>query len=195
MTILEKVRAGEVPPEVRQVAADEHVDLTELCRDVAAGRTVVPANRKRRAARVCGIGRGLRTKVNANIGTSRDYPDLDKELKKLDAALDAGTDTVMDLSTGGDLQAIRRAVLERSPVPVGSVSIYDAAVHAVEKGRNILAMTPQSMLAAFRTHAEDGVDFITVHAGVTRDVVADLKRRPRVCGIVSRGGTFLAEWM
>jgi phosphomethylpyrimidine synthase len=102
----------------------------------------------------------------------------------------------MDLSTGGNLRAIRRAIVRHSPVPVGSVSIYDAAVTAVaESGKNILAMTCESMLAAFRAHASDGIDFITVHAGVTREVLADLAGHPRVCGMVSRGGTFLAEWM
>ncbi|KPJ51946.1 MAG: phosphomethylpyrimidine synthase, partial [Planctomycetes bacterium DG_58] len=196
MTILEQLRAGKIPPEVERVAAQEHVDVKALAESVARGHVVIPANRNRRAERLTGIGKGLRTKVNANIGTSRDYPDLDKELAKLDAAVEAGTDTVMDLSTGGDLVAIRRAIIERSPVPVGSVCVYDAAVTAVEtSGKNILAMTPQSMLEAFRAHASDGVDFITVHAGVTREVLADLEAHPRVCGMVSRGGTFLATWM
>jgi len=196
MTLLEKVRAGKIPVEVRHVAADERVDPEVLARNIALGHAVVPANRCRKAKRFLGIGKGLRTKVNANIGTSRDYPRVAKELAKLDAAVKAGADAVMDLSTGGDIRAIRRAVVKHSPIAVGSVSIYDAAVAAVAGvGKNILAMTPDSMLAAFRAHAEDGIDFITVHAGVTRDVLADLAAHPRVCGMVSRGGTFLAEWM
>jgi phosphomethylpyrimidine synthase len=196
MTLLDKVRAGKIPVEVRKVAAEERVDPEVLARNVALGHAVVPANRRRKADRVVGIGKGLRTKVNANIGTSRDYPKIDKELAKLDAAVQAGADTVMDLSTGGDIRAVRRAVVKRSPIAVGSVSIYDAAVSAVVgSGKNILAMTPESMIAAFRAHAQDGIDFITVHAGVTRDVLRDLATRPRVCGMVSRGGTFLAEWM
>ena len=196
MTLLEKVHAGKIPVEVRHVAADECVDPEVLARNIALGHAVVPANRCRKAKRFLGIGKGLRTKVNANIGTSRDYPRVAKELAKLDAAVKAGADAVMDLSTGGDIRAIRRAVVKHSPIAVGSVSIYDAAVAAVAGvGKNILAMTPDSMLAAFRAHAEDGIDFITVHAGVTRDVLADLAGRPRVCGMVSRGGTFLAEWM
>jgi phosphomethylpyrimidine synthase len=195
MTILEKVRAGEVPAEIRRVAAEEGVEESALAKSVAAGHVVIPASRNRRAAKVFGIGLGLRTKVNANIGTSRDYADLSRELRKMEAAVAAGADTIMDLSTGGDIRAIRRSIIARCPVPVGSVSIYDAAVRAVEEGRNILAMTPESMLEAFRAHAEDGIDFITVHAGVTREVAAALRGSPRVCGVVSRGGTFLMEWM
>jgi phosphomethylpyrimidine synthase len=195
MTILDEVRRGTIPPEVREVAADEGVAVGLLGESVARGHVVIPANRRRKARRLVGIGKGLRTKVNANIGTSRDYPELEAELAKLDAAVEAGADTVMDLSTGGDLRAVRRAIIARSPVPVGSVSIYDAAVRAVETGGgNVLAMTSDGMIEAFRDHAEDGVDFITVHAGVTRAVLAELSARPRVCGIVSRGGTFLAEW-
>jgi phosphomethylpyrimidine synthase len=143
MTLLEKVRAGKVPVEIRHVAAQERVDPDVLAQTVALGCAVVPANKYRKAERVIGIGQGLRTKVNANIGTSRDYPKADKELAKLDAAVEAGADTVMDLSTGGNIRAIRRAVVKRSPIAVGSVSIYDAAVAAVAgAGKNILAMTP-----------------------------------------------------
>jgi len=196
MTILERVRSGEVPSEIAEVAAAEHVDAKTLAERVAAGRALVCANRSRRAERLVGIGEGLRTKVNANIGTSRDYAEVERELDKLDAATEAGADTVMDLSTGGDLRVIRKAIIERSKLPVGSVCIYEAAVRAVEDtGKGILEMTPDGMIDAFRVHAEDGVDFITLHAGVTRDVIAKLESMPRVCGIVSRGGTFLAEWV
>ena len=196
MTILEKVRSGEVPSEIAEVAAAEQVDAKTLAERVAAGRALVCANRSRRAERLVGIGEGLRTKVNANIGTSRDYAEVERELDKLDAATEAGADTVMDLSTGGDLRVIRKAIIERSKLPVGSVCIYEAAVRAVEDtGKGILEMTPDGMIDAFRVHAEDGVDFITLHAGVTRDVIAKLESMPRVCGIVSRGGTFLAEWV
>ena len=196
MTILEQARAGKVPSELKAVAAEEKLDAKTLAARVAAGRAVVCANRSRRAERLVGVGEGLRTKVNANIGTSRDYPSLERELEKLDAAVDAGADTVMDLSTGGDLRVIRKAIIEHSQIPVGSVCVYEAAVRAVEDtGKGILEMTPDGMIDAFRIHAEDGVDFITVHAGVTREVIAKLTEMPRVCGIVSRGGTFLAEWV
>ncbi len=196
MTIIERCRAGQIPDEIKRVAAEEKVCPKTLAERVAAGRATVCAGKNRRAERLLGVGEGLRTKVNANIGTSRDYPELDKELAKLDAAVEAGADAVMDLSTGGDLRAVRKAVIDRSPVGVGSVCIYEAAVRAVAApGSNILAMTPESMLEAFRMHAEDGVDFVTIHAGVTREVLKSLAAQPRVCGIVSRGGTFLAEWV
>ena len=196
MTIIERCKAGEIPDEIKRVAAEEKVCAKTLAERVAKGTVTVCAAKNRKAGRLLGIGEGLRVKVNANIGTSRDYPKLESELIKLDAAVEAGADAVMDLSTGGDLRAIRKAILSRSPVSIGSVCIYEAAVQAIESGgRNILAMTPESMIAAFRTHAEDGVDFITVHAGVTQSVLKLLAASPRVCGIVSRGGTFLAEWV
>ena len=195
MTIIERCKAGEIPDEIKRVAADENVCAKSLAQLVAAGRATVCAGKNRKCAKLLGVGEGLRTKVNANIGTSRDYPALDKELAKLDAAVEAGADAVMDLSTGGDLRAIRKAILSRSPVGIGSVCIYEASVRAIEDGSNILAMTPESMLDAFRVHAEDGVDFITLHAGVTQDVLKTLAAHPRVCGVVSRGGTFLMEWV
>ena len=196
MTIIERCKAGQIPDEIKRVASEENVCPKALAERVARGVATVCAGKNRKAARFLGIGEGLRTKVNANIGTSFDYPELDKELAKLDAAIEAGADAVMDLSTGGDLRAVRKAVIERSTVAVGSVCVYEAAVRAIALGgTNILAMTPESMIEAFRMHAEDGVDFITVHAGVTREVLKSLATKPRVCGIVSRGGTFLAEWV
>ncbi len=196
MTILENVRAGDIPGAVEKAAAAENVDAKVLAENIALGHAIVPANKRRKATRFVGIGKGLRTKVNANIGTSGDYANVDDELAKLSAAVEAGTDTVMDLSTGGDLRAMRKAIIDNSEVPVGSVCIYEAAVRAVsDSGGNILEMTPDSMIDAFRVHAEDGVDFITVHAGVTSEVVKALESQPRVCGVVSRGGTFLYEWV
>ena len=195
MTILEKVRAGEVPPEVKHVADDERVDVQQLCESIMRGHVVIPANVRRKAEGLLGIGTGLRTKVNANIGTSRDYPEVERELAKLAAAIDAGADSVMDLSTGGDLRTIRRKLMDNCPVTVGSVCIYEAGVQAVENGRGIMDMPEADIIDAFLTHAEDGVDFITIHAGVTREVVKVFEAHPRTCGIVSRGGTFLYRWM
>ena len=195
MTILTDARKGIASQLVHRIARDERTEPDRLLAGLVNGSVVIPANRQRTIRRPVGIGAGLRTKVNANIGTSEDYPNLDAELVKLRTAVDAGTDTVMDLSTGGDLEVIRRRILEESPVPVGSVSIYDAAVESVRSAGSILEMTAASMLEAFRRHAVDGVDFVTIHAGVTRAVVEDLVPGSRVCGIVSRGGTFLAQWM
>jgi len=200
MTKLEQARSGAAVPEIEAVAAGEKTAAEVVRGRVADGRIVLPLNLRRKALGLpgippCGIGEGLRTKVNANIGTSQDFADARAELEKLDVAVDAGADTVMDLSTGGDIRSIRRRILEASRVPVGTVPIYDAAVRALRRGRKIPSMTAADILRAVRDHAEQGVDFVTVHCGVTTEVLRTLERSPRVCGIVSRGGTFLAAWM
>ena len=199
MTQLEQARRGIVTPQMEGVAAEEKTPAEAILDRIASGRLAIPYNKRRDelglpAITPCGIGEGLRTKVNANIGSSGDFPDLDAEIEKLNAAVEAGTDTVMDLSTGGDIRAIRQTILERSSVPIGTVPIYDAAVTAVRKHGTVRAMTASSILDAVRGHAEQGVDFVTVHCGVTRAVLETLRRSSRVCGIVSRGGSFLANW-
>jgi len=195
MTQLELARAGKISDEMRRAAEAEAMDPERLRQLLAEGKAALPANKSRERKAPSAVGLGIRTKVNANIGTSADYPDADKELVKLAAAEEAGADMVMDLSTGGDLVAIRQAVLERASVPIGTVPVYDAAVQAARAEGSIRAMTPDAILATVRAHAEQGVDFVTVHCGVTREVVATLEKSPRVCGMVSRGGTILAHWM
>jgi phosphomethylpyrimidine synthase len=142
-----------------------------------------------------GVGANLKIKVNANIGTSADVHDEDFELRKLEASVKAGADTVMDLSTGGDLRSVRRKIISESPIPVGSVPIYEAIVESVRKRGGGEKMQPEEMLDAIRLHGEDGISFVTVHCGVTLSALAYLEKKPRVCGIVSRGGSFLARWM
>jgi phosphomethylpyrimidine synthase len=141
------------------------------------------------------VGVGLRVKVNANIGTSGDLSDEGFELRKLEAAINAGTDAVMDLSTGGNLRSIRRRIVQASAVPIGSVPIYEAIVNAIRRKGDPDAMEPSEMLDAIRQHGEDGVSFVTVHCGVNLEALARLESKPRVCGIVSRGGSLLARWM
>jgi phosphomethylpyrimidine synthase len=199
MTQLEAARQGAITPQMQRVAAQEK-QPPEAVRDrVAAGRAVICANRRRGQLDLgepaCGIGEGLRTKVNANIGSSADYADGEAELAKVDAAVEAGADTLMDLSTGGPLRDIRRRILERCAVPLGTVPIYDAAVQAARAEGGIRHMTAEGMLRAVREHAEQGVDFLTLHCGVTRAAVRALETSPRVAGVVSRGGSFLATWM
>jgi len=199
MTQISEARQGRLTAEMLRVSEAERV-APEAVRDaVARGHLTICCNRRRAALGlpqpVCGIGRGLRTKVNANIGTSADYPDLDAELAKLHVAVEAGADAVMDLSTGGDLRSIRQKVLEQSPVVVGTVPIYEAAVRAAREHGGIRHMTAESILSAVRQHAEQGVDFLTLHCGVTLAALEVLRQSPRVAGIVSRGGSFLATWM
>ena len=195
MTQLQQARKNIITQEMKQVAKDEDVDPEYIREKISEGKVIIPVNRKRKATRFCGIGVGLKTKVNANIGTSPDYVNVEVELEKLKASVDAGADAVMDLSTGGDLRAIRRKIIESSSITVGSVPIYEAAVKAVKNKQTIVNMTASDMLDAVRLHCEDGVDFITVHCGATKGVLKHLKENKRICGVVSRGGTFLVEWM
>jgi phosphomethylpyrimidine synthase len=195
MTQLEMARSGSISPEMKTVAQDEELDVEILRQRIADGLVVIPANKNHRGLTPRGVGLGLRTKVNANLGTSADYCDLDTELSKVKAAIEAGADAVMDLSTGGDLGAIRRAIMARCSLPLGSVPIYEAAVKAITAHDAIVAMTEEDIFAAIENHCRDGVDFITVHCGVTQRALALLKSQGRVAGIVSRGGSFLAAWM
>jgi len=142
-----------------------------------------------------GIGQGLSTKVNANIGTSSDYSDVSIELEKLRVAIDSGADTVMDLSTGGDIPAIRRVIIAVSTRPIGTVPIYQAGIDAIEKHGAIVKMTVDDIFAAIEDNARDGVDFLTLHCGVTRAAIARLKQQGRVTDVVSRGGAFMVGWM
>lgn len=196
MTQLEAAREpGKPTPEMELAAGREPVDADRLCQLVKEGRAVVLTNSARRPERPCAVGTGLWTKVNANIGTSRDYADVGHELRKLAVAEEAGADTVMDLSTGGDLAAIRKELVAHAKTPLGSVPIYEAGAVAVESGKRVVDMTVEDMIGAVRRHAADGISFVVVHCGVTRDVLRTLRESKRVCGIVSRGGAFLAGWI
>ena len=195
MTQLMLAREGTVTDEMRRAAELDGLEPELLRRLIADGRAVLPANRNRERGRPVAIGEGLHTKVNANIGTSADYPEPEKELEKLEVSEEAGADTVMDLSTGGDLRCIRQAILDAASVPIGTVPVYDAGTRAIREHGSVRAMTADGILATVRAHAEQGVDFLTLHCGVTSAVVDTLVRHRRVCGMVSRGGTFLAEWI
>jgi len=162
---------------------------------VADGRVVIPHNKHRAATDVVGIGKAMRVKVNANLGTSPDYADPEMELAKVRAAAAAGADTVMDLSTGGDVPAIRRRLMDACDLTLGTIPIYEAAARAARDYGDVARMAADDILASVRRHAEDGVDFVTVHCGVTRRIVGSEALARRLCGIVSRGGTFLAHWM
>lgn len=175
------------------IAKKEQVDPVCLERNFDSG--VVAIFKPTPTGRAVAVGRELSVKVNANIGTSEDLADEDRERRKLEAAQNAGADTVMDLSTGGDLRSVRRAIVSESSIPVGSVPIYEAIVQSVRSKGGGETMEPDEMLDAIRLHGEDGISFVTVHCGVTLSALERLKAKPRVCGIVSRGGSFLARWM
>jgi phosphomethylpyrimidine synthase len=194
MTQLQAAKAGTITREMEAVARDEGRDPSWLAEQIAVGRVVIPYNRASTFKPV-GIGAGLRTKVNANLGTSPLRSCMEEELEKLRAAVDAGADAVMDLSTGGDLEAIRREIIGASPLMVGTVPIYQVSAECAEQGGNILDMTPDMFFEVIRKHAVSGVDFITVHCGVTREVVHQVDDKPRVAGVVSRGGAMHAAWI
>lgn len=195
MTQLESARKGIITEEMRLCAKREGVDPEFIRRGVEEGTIVVVRNNRHTVIDPCAIGRGLKTKVNANVGTSRDHADMELELEKVRASVEAGADTIMDLSTGGDLGAIRKAVMKASTVAVGTVPIYQAAVGAVQRGKSIVEMTADDIFRAIEENGEDGVDFITVHCGVTRRSVRCIEDQGRLLGIVSRGGSILAHWM
>ncbi len=195
MTQLELARKGTVSSQMKHIAEREKVETSSVVRDIAAGEVIIPANLNHRNLIPCGIGKGLRTKVNANIGTSSDFCDLNTELSKLETAVAFGADTVMDLSTGGDISDIRRAIMHGSTVPVGTVPIYQAGIEAIDNHGAIVNMTVEEIFAVIEEHAKDGVDFMTVHCGVTQESLVRLKRQGRKTDIVSRGGAFLIGWM
>ncbi len=195
MTQLEKARRGVITTEMAIAAGVENVEPEYIRQGVAAGTIVLCRNINHTGIRPLAIGAGLRTKVNANIGTSKDGNDLPAELEKLALAIAAGADAVMDLSTGGDLAHIRREVMNNSSVAIGTVPIYQAAVKMTDAGRAVSEMTADEMFEVIEENGRDGVDFITVHCGVTRRTVAAMEEKGRVLGIVSRGGSMTANWM
>jgi len=195
VTQLELARRGVVSPEMELVAEAEGLDPELIRQGVSEGVIVIPANVNHKLGCYCGIGKGLRTKVNANIGTSSVYGDIDTELEKLRISVEYKSDTVMDLSTGGDIGAIRLAILRESPIPLGTVPIYEAGIEAIEKREAIVNMTADDLFAVIEQQAEEGVDFITVHCGVTRAAIDRLKRQGRRTDVVSRGGAFLVGWI
>ena len=187
---LMKEAARSIPGPVKAVAEREGVDAARLARLVAGGRAVVPAN-PRHPCPPMGIGEGLRVKVNANIGTSPEHIDLEEELEKARVAVKFGADTIMDLSIGGDVDDVRRTIMKKVRVPIGTVPIYQAAL-LVDDVRD---MGPDDMFKAIEAHAKDGVDFMTIHAGVTTTAVDLLRRQGRVMDVVSRGGAILTAWI
>ena len=195
MTQLELAREGTISPQMTVVAEQEKVAAEVIRQGLADGTIVIPANINHANLTPFGIGRGLRTKVNANIGTSSDFGNMETELEKLQVAVDSGADTVMDLSTGGDLSAIRCAVIASSRVPIGTVPIYQAGIEAIERYSAIVKMTVDELFETIEEHARDGVDFVTVHCGVTRQAISRLKQQGRVADVVSRGGAFLIGWI
>jgi len=195
-TQMEEARAGRITEEMKVVARVEGVSEEAIRRRVAKGTVIIPGNvRRRKGVKVVGVGEGLRTKVNVNVGTSVAYVNVDMEIEKAKVAVKYGTDTLMDLSTGGDLDAIRRKLMEVASVPFGTVPVYQAFIEAARKKGAGVHMDEDDLFGVIEKHLRDGVDFMTVHAGITLNIVKKLNKTERKAGIVSRGGAMLAAWM
>ncbi len=180
--------------ELAKVACEEGIKPEELKHNLNAGTVVLIGSRFHRTKPLA-LGKGIRTKINANIGTSPDYADLKYELRKLKVAIESGADAVMDLSTGGDINRIRREIIKASSVVVGTVPIYQVAIEARKKKKPFTKASVEEIFEVIEKHLEDGVDFITVHCGVTQESIAGIDKKKRVCGVVSRGGSMMIEWM
>ena len=186
MTLMDETRRGRVPYQIDVVAEKEEMEPGKLARLVASGRVVVPKS-VRREIPPMGVGEHLTTKVNVNVGTSQSLDSSETEVEKALAAVQAGADTIMDLSTGGDLDLVRRKILDCVSVPVGTVPIYQAAVNQ--------DLTSQGLFNALEKHAKDGVDFVTVHVGVNKNSLERLRQDPRIMGVVSRGGSLTMKYI
>lgn len=194
-TQMQMAREGKITDAMKMIAAAEKIPAEKIREGVAQGVIAICANVNHKNLVPCGVGAGLRTKVNANIGTSSTYPDIEPELLKLDEAIKCGADSVMDLSTGNNIDVSRRKIIGHSTIMVGTVPIYQAAVAAIKNHGAIVAMTEEDLLKTIETQAKDGADFMTLHCGVTRSAIEKLRTQKREMDIVSRGGSFIAGWI
>ena len=191
-TQMDAARKGILTLQMEQVLAKESISKPDLMERLALGQIAVPANKNHHCLRAAGVGRGLSTKINVNLGVSKDVCSFDAEMNKAKLALKYKADAVMDLSVSGDTRGFRKRLAREMPVMIGTVPIYDTLTRT---GKPTEAITLDDWFETVRIHAEDGIDFITIHAGLTRKCVTSLRTNPRLCGIVSRGGAILFEWM
>ena len=195
-TQMSYARRGVVTDEMKSVARDEDVTTEWLLPKIASGSIIIPCNNARRqTVHRVGIGKGLKTKVNVNIGTSTLNVNLDEEIKKAKVAVKYHADTIMDLSDGGDVGSIRRTLLKAAPITFGTVPIYEAYNYGVEKYKNPLNLTEDDFIKAFENNVKDGVDYTTIHSGITKDIAKRILKVQRYGGVVSKGGTITAAWM
>ena len=194
MTQKEEAIKGNITPAIKQISDEEDISPDILLLLISEGKVVIPLNPLHSSTHPVGIGEKLKTKVNVNIGTSQDFPEWRDELKKTEIAIQYRTDTIMDLSTGGDLKRIRKMILENAKIPLGTVPIYEAAIRAIEQRGSIVEMNAEDLFAVIEEQAKEGVDFMTVHAGLTLKAIDRLKLQGRVADVVSRGGAFHLAW-
>ena len=191
---MKEAKKGNITEEVKLISKDENISPERLVKLVGKGKVVIPKNINGNT-KPCGIGEGLRTKINANIGSSSKMEDLSLEVKKAKIAVEYGADAVMDLSTGSYLNEFRKKIIDVVDVPIGTVPIYEAGVATQKRGNPITDMTEEDMFKAIENQAKEGIDFMTLHCGINKDLVEKLQKAKRTMGIVSRGGTFLVSWI
>ena len=191
-TQMDAARRGIVTPELETVARKERMTAEELLPLVASGKVVIPANRLHTCLDPEGIGSMLRTKINVNLGVSRDCKDYDVEMQKVLSAVKMGGDAIMDLSSHGNTQPFRRKLTHECPVMIGTVPVYDSVIHYQ---RDLDTLTAKDFIDVIRLHAEDGVDFVTLHCGITRETIDQIRHHKRKMNIVSRGGSLVFAWM
>lgn len=194
MSLVLDAKKGIITEEMKEVARQEGLDPEVIRRGVAGGHIVIPVSPYRKV-RLCGIGEGLRTKVNASIGTSSDLVDIDVEIEKARQAELAGTDTLMELSTGGDLVEIRRRVVEATSLSVGSVPLYQAFIEAAVRDGAVVHMREDDLFRITAEQARAGTNFMAIHTGINYETMKRLKNQGRHAGLVSRGGAFMTAWM
>ncbi|HBS89673.1 MAG TPA: thiamine biosynthesis protein ThiC, partial [Eubacterium sp.] len=191
-TQMDAARKGIITKEMEAVAKKEYMDVNELVKLVACGKIIIPANKNHKCLEPNGIGSMLRTKINVNLGTSRDCVDLNMELEKVNNAVKMGAEAIMDLSSFGDTQKFRRKLTAECPAIIGTVPIYDAVVYYHKALKDI---TAKEWLDIVRMHAEDGVDFMTIHCGINKATAKKFRADKRLMNIVSRGGSIIYAWM
>ncbi|MGV9198636.1 MAG: phosphomethylpyrimidine synthase ThiC [Promethearchaeia archaeon] len=191
-------RNGKITKEMELVAKKERVEPEFIRKGLAKGRIIIPKSDVRELEEPIGIGKGLLVKINANVGSSKKVCNKERELEKAKIAVKYGADTVMDLSTGvteDDVRSIRKSILKEIKVPIGTVPIYQSALRSLEQKGAIIHFDEDDLFNVVEEQAKEGVDYFTIHVGVTKRIVNHLKKHPRVMGVVSRGGTFLASWI
>lgn len=195
MTQVSSAKANSLTPQIRYISKQEDIPSGNLIKKIASGEAVIFSNRIRRPKKICAVGTGLKTKVNVNLGVSTDKSDINLELEKLRSSIDLKADTVMDLSIGRDIAKMRNIILEKSAIPVGTVPIYEIAWIAENRFGTFLKMDAQLMLRCIENQAKEGVDFFTIHSGITLESLEILKKKKRQISIVSRGGAIISAWM
>lgn len=191
-TQMNAARQGIITDEMRTVAEKEGIAPEKLMEYVAAGTAIIPCNKNHKAISPAGVGSMLKTKINVNLGTSRDCKDLNMELEKVQSAVDMGAEAIMDLSSCGDTQKFRRLLTEKCPAMIGTVPIYDAVVYYYKP---LIQITTDEWIDIVKMHAQDGVDFMTIHCGINKETAVKFKRNKRLMNIVSRGGSIIFAWM